>query len=578
MPDVTSLDGSWTAALAALPVPGDYFSIVKIVIFLAAALTWTYSTAWVFSDLRKLDLAAMPWLAIIFSAGFLSCVVWIVLPLFWASLILYLLAFGGALVGYSVFHNRRVSPAQTILTAAHLKRVLQPKPTAKGKAKGKGPSKAAAAEAADKTRIKTAAGKTPPWPTEPQERAGYKATQDLLFDAIWRRAGHVRMEFAQQQPVKLVFNIDGVDRLREALPAELGPVILRQFKLIAGMDVEEHRRPQVGHFKAAIGAGPVERKIDVEAKSAGTTAGQRLTLRLISDDMKFRLPDLGLTKEQLQAMEKFVGASKGVLICCGTPGCGMTSTQYAILRSHDAFMQRIHTLEMSKVMDLENITQHVFNSQASPGVTFGKMFRSVLQIDANVFMAADTPDAETAAEAARSVRQGKKVYVGMKAQDCFSALRKYLEYVGDPAVAGGGLIGVVNQRLVRILCTSCRKAYKPDPSLLKKGNLPLDQNRPFFRPPNANEIETDKHGNKTVCAVCEGTGYVGRTGVFEVLPLDSELRTLIAKGTPLAAVKTEARKKGMLYLQEIALRKVFDGVTSINEVLRVTRGDAQKPS
>ena len=130
---------------------------------------------------------------------------------------------------------------------------------------------------------------------------------------------------------------------------------------------------------------------------------------------------------------------------------------------------------------------------------------------------------------------------------------------------------LLSQRLVRILCTECRKGYKPDPAILKKANLPTGENRPFYRPPNPNELEVDRQGNPIPCAVCQGAGYMGRTGVFEMLVIDDDLRALLAKATPLATVKTEARKRGMLYLQEVALYKVYEGVTSINEVLRVTK-------
>jgi type II secretory ATPase GspE/PulE/Tfp pilus assembly ATPase PilB-like protein len=186
-------------------------------------------------------------------------------------------------------------------------------------------------------------------------------------------------------------------------------------------------------------------------------------------------------------------------------------------------------------------------------------------------MISDLPDAETASLAAMGGKQNKKIYIGMRAKDTFSALGAYLQGVADPALSASSLAAVTSQRLIRILCTTCRKGYKPDPDILKKANLPLGENRPFYRPPNPNELEVDKQGNPILCAVCQGTGYLGRTGVFELLVIDDELRARISKGDTLAVIKAEARKKGMLYLQEVALHKVYDGITSINEVLRVTK-------
>ena len=170
--------------------------------------------------------------------------------------------------------------------------------------------------------------------------------------------------------------------------------------------------------------------------------------------------------------------------------------------------------------------------------------------------------------------RSKKFYLAMTAKDTFTTLRRYIQGVNDNALAASSLLGIACQRLTRLVCSECRRAYKPDPNLLRKANLPLDENRPFYRPPNQNEIEVTKQGDPILCPICQGTGYVGRTAVYELLILDDDLRAHIAKGTSLPTLKVEARKKGMQYLQEISLHKVYEGHTSINEVLRVTRDAA----
>jgi general secretion pathway protein E len=579
----TSVSGFISAQiLAALPVQGDYFNIIKIILFLGVIVLWAYTTTWVQKACRKVKIHDKKWVYLVFTAGALGLAIFVIVPWFWIGLAFYAALFGAASVSYAVVYNRRVPPAQSVLTMAHLSRLGKGgggggKGGGRATSKKPGAASAAGPDMAERTRIKNSQGKTPPWPSAPEERAAYQALQDLLFDAIWRRASDIRLDLIPQQPLKIIYKVDGFERAREPISAEQGPMVFKQFKAIAGMDAEEHRRPQQGRFKTSIGAGELEKKIDLEAKASGSTAGQRMILRLISDESKFRLTGLGLTKEQLAAFEQFKSESKGVLLCSSPRGNGLTSTLYAILRSHDAFMQHIHTLEIAKDLDLENMTQHVYEGQAS-GVSFGKKFKSILRAEPDVCMAADMPDADTAASAAAAARQGKKIYLGLAAKDCFSALRRYLEGVGDPALAASSLIAVTNQRLARILCTQCRRAYKPDPKLLKKGNLPMDENRPFYRPPNPNEIETDKQGNPILCPMCQGAGYMGRTGVFEVLVVDKDLRGLIAKATPLPTVKVEARKKGMLYLQEVALRKVYEGLTSINEVLRITKEDGPPPA
>ncbi len=556
--------------LAALPEKGGYFSIVSIILFMLCVVLWAYSSAWVRKDMQKNRSIKGPWIGAVCSAGALCLVIWLVVPIFWIGLILFAAGFGGTFIAFAVKHNQIVAPAKSILTKAHLDRVM--------KGSKKGGSSKVEDTSKDRTRIKNHAGKAPKWPSNSAEREAYQTLQDLMFDAIWRRASDVRLDLVPGKPVKVVYKVDGVERAREPVAAEMGPGLFKHFKTIAGMDPEEHRKPQEGRFQAAIGAeGQSEKNADVAAKTLGSTAGQRMLLNLFTEESKFRVQDIGLTQSQISLFEKLVAAPKGVLICSGPRGSGTTSTLYAILRSHDVFMQHIHTLETTKAMDLENITQHVFNSKASD-VTFGNRFRSILRMDPDICMASDVPDAETAAHAAAAAKQGKKIYLGMQARDCFSALRHYLEGVGDPSAVASSLLAISNQRLVRVLCPECRVAYKPDPKVLKKGNLPTDSNRPFYRPPNPNEIEVNKQGEQAACPVCQGSGFLGRTGVFEILYIDGELRNLIAKGTPLPTLKVEARKRKMHYLQEVALQKVYDGMTSINEVLRVTKeGVAKTP-
>jgi len=546
---------------ATLPAEGGYFNAFKIVLFLLCVLLWAHNAAWVQKDVKTIRVPQALWTAMVFGTGAACLILWLVIPFFWIGLLLFALLYGGAFVYYTIFRNQRVAPAQTVLTPAHLQRLLKG-----GKSKG-----GEVVQTGDRVRIKDANGKMPAWPTDPAQHTAYGVMQELLFDAIWRRGSDVKMDFIPDQPVKTTVRIDGVDRAPEPLDPGVGPLVLAHLKRIAGMNQEEHRRPQTGHFKATIGAGGKgDKAVEVQAKTAGSTAGQRFALRLISEESKFRLADLGLTAQQLPLLKQAREQHKGVVICCGPKASGVTSTLYALLREHDAFLQNIHTLEVSKDQDVENITQHVFDSQNNT-VTFGKRLRSILRTEPDVCMVSDVPDPETASLAATSGKQNKKVYLGMRAKDTFSALGTYLQTVGDPALAASGLVAVTSQRLIRNLCSTCRRGYKPDPDILKKANLPLGENRPFYRPPNPNELEVDKQGNPILCPVCQGTGYLGRTGVFELLVVDDDLRARISKGDALAVLKAEARKKGMLYLQEVALHKVYEGVTSINEVLRVTK-------
>lgn len=558
-----------TAILAqAAGSEGGYFNILKIGLYLLAGVLMWHNAAWVDKDTVKIKVRTGVWNAAIFGTGSLCLVVWLLVPWFWVGLIIYAVAYGAAIISYCVYHNGRVSPAQTVLTGAHFRRLTNPKAQTE-----------AVVHSKDRVRIKDHDGKMPPWPTDTQLHAGFQGMQDLLFDAIWRRASDVRMDLIPNQPIRVAYKVDGVERAREPIDAEVGAVVFLHLKSVGGLNPEEHRKPQSGNFVASIGAeGKGEKTVDVDIKTSGSTVGQRIVLKLFAEEAKLRLGEIGLSEAQLGVFEPLVKTSSGVVICSSPRGSGLTSTLYALLRSHDAFIQNINTLETSKALDLENITQNVFDARNGE-VTYAKRFQSMLRTDPDVAMSSDTPDAETARLVATYGAQGKRIYLGMVAKDSFSALRQYSHLVGEAPLVASSVGAVMNQRLVRKLCENCRKAYRPDPGLLKKANLPTGENRPFYRPPNPNEVEVDKQGNPIICPVCQGSGYLGRTGVFELLIIDDALRSQIAAGASIATIKAEARKREMLYLQEVALQKVWEGITSINEVLRVTKDDkARKPA
>ena len=182
-------------------------------------------------------------------------------------------------------------------------------------------------------------------------------------------------------------------------------------------------------------------------------------------------------------------------------------------------------------------------------------------------------DAETAQIATRAASEHRKIYLGMRANDCFDALTQVVKMVNDNALLAKALVGVMNQRLIRKLCDQCREAYRPEAATLKKLNLPADKIERFYRPPA--EPKVDKRGKEIICQKCHGTGYVGRTGLFELMTIDDTIRQMIAEGAPPSRIKAQCRKNKMYYLQEEALLKVIDGTTSMQEVLRCLRNSTK---
>jgi type II secretory ATPase GspE/PulE/Tfp pilus assembly ATPase PilB-like protein len=405
-------------------------------------------------------------------------------------------------------------------------------------------------------------------PRDAEEARAFHAVQEFLHDMLWRRAGDVEM-VAGKEKYRLVYRIDGVAVERpEGIPPDDGERMFRCFKKLAGLNVEEIRRPQSGRIQAALlsheGDPPY-----AEVRTSGTTAGERLSLHIQSGPVLMRFPDLGIAPARLEQVKQFLGKPHGLFLMSAPPRHGMTTTQYAVLRSHDAYMNNIHALERRKLVDLDNITQQVYEGN-NADVNYARMLQSVLRREPDIVLVGECEDRETAKIAARAAADNRKIYLGIQAKDTFDALGKYLTLVEDNALAAKAVLGLTNQRLTRVLCKDCREAFQPDAATLKKLNLPADKIERFYRPPT--EPKLNKRGKEIVCPTCQGTGYVGRTGVFEVLVVGPAVAKLIAEGATIDKIKAQCRKNKMYYLQEEALLKVIDGTTSMNEVLRCLGG------
>jgi type II secretory ATPase GspE/PulE/Tfp pilus assembly ATPase PilB-like protein len=241
---------------------------------------------------------------------------------------------------------------------------------------------------------------------------------------------------------------------------------------------------------------------------------------------------------------------------------------YAIIKCHDAYIQNIHSLEKRPLFEVDNITQHVYDS-TNRELSYARQLQSVLRREPDVVIVSEMDDKETARLSTKAAYEKKKIYAGMTASDSFDALDTFLGWVKDRKVAARVLLAITCQRLLRKLCQTCREAYRPDSALLRKANLPVDQIEHFYRPPSQKHF--DRKGREIVCPTCQGTGYVGRVGAFELLVIDEKIRSMIAAGANTTQIKAQARKKKMYYIQEEGLLKTMEGITSMNEVLRSLR-------
>lgn len=563
-----------TDALAALPEPGSYMSWLRIVLVLVCMLPWLAFCQWVDKDTQYVRrMRRDTWNGIVLGGGAVGLIVWIMLPwnsvgLFAAGFGLWFLATVGTCAAYVVLRNGHVDANARAFTVRHIKSWM-------GSLGKKAEAKATAFERVRMTRHN---GEKVPVPSDPTQTDAFEATQNLLFDALWRRATEVEMLIGTSD-VRLAYRIDGVGTPRtELLTRDAATNAINLIKTIGGLDVEERRRPQQGELTAVI-TGTNAPPTEIEVRTSGTTQYEKLSLRIVGEENRLRMGDLGMDDKQLSTLEEIIRRPSGLVIVSGPHGSGVTSTLYAALRNHDAFMQNLLTIERESLMDLENITQHIYDSTKHEA-SYARQLQTVLRREPDVVMISDCPDRETAHLAAKAACDGKKIYMGIQARDTFDALKKLVSLAGDLDTVAQALVVLTSQRLVRKLCIACRQPYKPDSGLLKKANLPADKIEHFFRPPPGGLV--DAKGNPILCTNCQGSGYFGRTGVFELLEVDDGLRDLIAKGQPVSAIRAMARKNGMLYLQEVGLQKVMNGVTSMTELLRVMRdeeagGNSQGP-
>ncbi|MFH0980907.1 MAG: ATPase, T2SS/T4P/T4SS family [Planctomycetota bacterium] len=539
---------------------GSQFSLIKLVVVTLLVVGWAFACQWVDIDAEYVKTRREQWNLIVLAGGVAGFFVLFLVPwpggLFLVGLAFLLLLAGGGLLAYVIHRNGRVVKNARVLTWAHVKSVFARRREDQAEKLDKG----------IRVLLATGDGKSVKRPEAPLEIEAFNDVQDFLFDAFWRRATEVDLAVGAEK-VRVLYRIDGVASEKpEGISVETAERVVSYLKKLAGLNPEERRRPQTGHVQAALLADGAQ-MARVEITASGSTAGERLRLRTRSSAQRKQIDELGFAPPRLEALRQLIKPPSGLVIFSGPKQNGITTTQYAVLREHDAFMQNLHTIEKAPLLDLDNVTQHKYRND--PEVNYARQVQTVLRREPDVLLIGECDDRETAQLACRAAAEDKKIYLALEAGGCIDALARYLALVEDPPLVAKALLGVVNQRLIRILCTTCRQSYRPDEKLLRKANLPVDKIENFYRQPT--EPILDKRGRPILCQTCRGSGYVGRTGVFELLVVDKPMRALIAEGAPLKAVKTQARKNRMYYLQEEGLLKVMDGTTSLNEILRGLR-------
>jgi len=372
----------------------------------------------------------------------------------------------------------------------------------------------------------------------------------LIRDAHDAQASDIHLE-ATHQGLRARFRIDGVLQDAPSPPRGLEHAVISRIKLLAELDIAERRMPQDGRIRVRLD----QRELDLRVSTVPTLHGESVVLRLLDRGGRpVGLDELGMAPETLTGFRSLAERPHGILLATGPTGSGKTTTLYAALGLRQRTAEKIITVEDPVEYHLDAVTQVPVHTKA--GMTFATALRSILRQDPDVLMIGEMRDAETAAIAVQAALTGHLVFSTLHTNDAASAVTRLLDLKVEPYLVAGTIEAVLAQRLVRRICPDCRTRYKPDPAAVAL----LAE-----RPVGAMTLERGKG-----CASCRQTGYRGRTGLFELLVVTDDIKRAVLASPDASSVRDLARAQGMTTLRQDGWAKIQAGLTTIEEVVRVT--------
>jgi general secretion pathway protein E len=378
------------------------------------------------------------------------------------------------------------------------------------------------------------------------------AVDHLFSYAFDQRASDVHIEPKRDKSI-VRLRIDGTLHMIYQIPKNVHSAVVSRIKNLARLDMAEKRRPQDGRIK--MEKGGVEAEIRVS--SVPVAFGEKLVMRIMDPDILFQaLENLGFTSMDLIRFQQFINMPHGIVLVCGPTGSGKSTTLYSTLRYLSTPEINITTVEDPIEMVHEDFNQ--IGVQPVIGITFASILRNILRQDPDIIMIGEMRDMETAENAIQAALTGHLVLSTLHTNDAPSSITRLLD-LGIPSfLIQATLAGVLAQRLVRKICPYCKESFPTDSGELTSMGLDLGKE---------GKIELSRGKG---CLKCRGTGYLGRSGLYEVLPVTEGIRKLIRPECDVEAIRDMARKEGMVTLRENAIRKLLEGRTTYQEVLRVT--------
>jgi general secretion pathway protein E len=378
-----------------------------------------------------------------------------------------------------------------------------------------------------------------------------RLVNSVLFQAVKQRASDIHFESFERGLV-IRYRIDGVLYPILSPPKHLQANIIARLKIMAGLNIAEKRLPQDGRFSIRTSGKDVDFRVSV----LPTSHGERVVLRLLEKENRLlNLPDIGLSSEKLAVMMQLIHLSHGIILVTGPTGSGKTTTLYAALSQINVPDKNIITVEDPVEYQLQGISQMQVNPKIN--VTFSNGLRSILRQDPDVIMIGEIRDQETAEIAIHASLTGHLVFSTLHTNNAAGAATRLIDMGIEPFLVASSVVAIIAQRLVREVCAACRSPYLPsDEELAKLGVSAAGERPTLYRGAG--------------CPACAQTGYKGRSGIYELLLVDEEIRRLISAKVDSAQIEQQAIAKGMTTLRDEGAAKVLQGLTTTEEVIRIT--------
>jgi type IV pilus assembly protein PilB len=374
----------------------------------------------------------------------------------------------------------------------------------------------------------------------------------VLFQAIQDRASDIHFEPFEDE-FKIRYRVDGALYEMAPPPKHLALSVISRLKVMANLNIAERRLPQDGRIQTQIAGRPV----DLRVSTLPTQHGESVVLRVLDRAVvNLDLENLGMPTDLIEKVRQLIGVPNGIMIVTGPTGSGKTTTLYSCLKRVNKIDTKILTAEDPVEYDLEGIMQVPINEAV--GLTFARALRSFLRQDPDIIMVGEMRDLETAQISIQASLTGHLVFTTLHTNDAPGAITRMIDMGVEPFLITSTLQAVLAQRLMRIICKKCRVAYEPTDAVLSSLGLTREtiQSRPFF------------YGKG--CPNCNDTGYRGRKGVFELLHISDPIRELIGLRAPAGVIRGRALELGMRTLRDDGIRGIFDGETTVEEVLKYT--------